>query len=277
MRSSSSRRWTSWASGSASSPRALTWSRRATPRVASRVRASVRPERGARGHLRRLLWTQTGLRRLVRRVAATPAPEHDAGRAGAPSVPQVTVMHDLLPLLYPEEYPRQQHYFRRFVPAVLRHSRAVIVISESTRRDLAPVLSGHRSRPGARRALGVRRATVFSGAARGLPPRRRPTRCTSATSCPTRTCTVWWTRSPSPRGRSPGRLVIRGVGPGPPRAGTPRAHRRPRALAARRVGSLRRAPRSWRGSTGRPRCCCCRRSTRVLVSPRSRPWPAGLR
>ncbi|MBI3636445.1 MAG: glycosyltransferase family 4 protein, partial [Candidatus Rokubacteria bacterium] len=51
-------------------------------------------------------------------------------------VPQITIVHDLLPLLYPAEYPRQQYYFRHYVPAVLRHSRAVIVISESTRRDV---------------------------------------------------------------------------------------------------------------------------------------------
>lgn len=100
------------------------------------ITSAVRPERGAGGHLRRLVWTQTGLRRLVRRVRPplllNLMPE---GLLRSP-VPQVTVVHDLLPLLYPGEYPRQQHYFRHFVPAVLRQSRAIIAISESTRRDL---------------------------------------------------------------------------------------------------------------------------------------------
>ena len=41
-----------------------------------------------------------------------------------------------LPLRSPDEYPRQRHYFRHYVPAVLRHSRVVIASSESTRRDL---------------------------------------------------------------------------------------------------------------------------------------------
>jgi glycosyltransferase involved in cell wall biosynthesis len=100
------------------------------------VPAALRPERGASGHLRRLLWTQTGLRRLVRRVQPRLLLNMMPEGLLRPSVPQVTVMHDLLPLLYPGEYPRQQYYFRRFVPAVLRQSRAVIVISESTRRDL---------------------------------------------------------------------------------------------------------------------------------------------
>jgi glycosyltransferase involved in cell wall biosynthesis len=101
-----------------------------------RVSASMRPERGAGGHLRRLLWIQTGFRaRLARdrpRALLNLMPE---GLLAA-RVPQITVVHDLLPLRYPAEYPRQQYYFRHFVPAVLRSSRAIVVTSESTRRDL---------------------------------------------------------------------------------------------------------------------------------------------
>jgi glycosyltransferase involved in cell wall biosynthesis len=101
-----------------------------------RVPAAVRPERGARGHLARLAWTQIGLRRRVARLRPrlllNLMPE---GLLHA-ALPQVTIIHDVLPLRSPEEYPRQQHYFRHYVPAVLRASRAVIVSSESTRRDL---------------------------------------------------------------------------------------------------------------------------------------------
>jgi glycosyltransferase involved in cell wall biosynthesis len=101
-----------------------------------RVPAAVRPERGARGHVARLLWTQSGLRlrvaRLRPRLLLNLMPEGLL----RPAVAQVTVVHDLLPLRSPEEYPRQQYYFRHYVPSVLRHSRAVIVSSESTRRDL---------------------------------------------------------------------------------------------------------------------------------------------
>jgi glycosyltransferase involved in cell wall biosynthesis len=52
------------------------------------------------------------------------------------AVPQITVVHDLLPLFYPAEYPRQQYYFRSFVPRVLRSSRVIVADSESTRADL---------------------------------------------------------------------------------------------------------------------------------------------
>lgn len=101
-----------------------------------RITQAVRPEHGRLGHLARLIWSQSGLRlhmwRDRPRLLLNLMPEGVV----APGLPQVTVVHDLLPLLYPSEYPRQQYYFRHFVPAVLRYSRAVIVISESTRRDL---------------------------------------------------------------------------------------------------------------------------------------------
>jgi glycosyltransferase involved in cell wall biosynthesis len=111
-----------------------------------RLPAALRPEHGARGHLARLLWTQSGLRwrvaRLRPRLLLNLMPEGLL----RPGVPQVTVVHDLLPLRSPEEYPRQQYYFRYYVPAILRHSRAVIVSSESTRRDLVDFyrLSSHK-------------------------------------------------------------------------------------------------------------------------------------
>jgi hypothetical protein len=44
-------------------------------------------------------------------------------------VPQVTVVHDLILLAFPRDYPRQQFYFDRLVRALLRESRAVIAVS----------------------------------------------------------------------------------------------------------------------------------------------------
>lgn len=106
------------------------------------VSARMRPERGASGHLRRLLWIQTGLRVRLHhdrpRVLLNLMPE---GLLGS-RLPQITVVHDLLPLRYPAEYPRQRYYFRHFVPAVLRGSRAIVVTSESTRRDLLSFYRG---------------------------------------------------------------------------------------------------------------------------------------
>jgi glycosyltransferase involved in cell wall biosynthesis len=108
------------------------------------VTSATRPERGARGHLRRLLWTQTGLRFALRarppRALLNPVAE---GLIGA-RIPQVTVIHDVLPLRYPAEYRLQQPYLRHYVPRVLASSAAVVVNSECTRRD---VLAVYRLRP----------------------------------------------------------------------------------------------------------------------------------
>jgi len=99
-----------------------------------RVSPLIRPERGLVGHTARLLWCQTALRLSLRRerpaVLLNTLPEGVLRCR----VPQVTVVHDLLPLLFPEEYPRQQYYFRHLVPALLAESQAVVADSDATRR-----------------------------------------------------------------------------------------------------------------------------------------------
>jgi glycosyltransferase involved in cell wall biosynthesis len=110
----------------------------------SPVSPATRPERGAVGHLRRLLWTQSGLRLALR--TNRPRALLNLGAEGliGARLPQVTVVHDILPLRYPAEYPRQQPYLRHYVPHVLRASAAVVVSSETTRRD---VLDAYRLPP----------------------------------------------------------------------------------------------------------------------------------
>ena len=101
-----------------------------------RVPAATRPERGRLGHVRRFLWLQSSLRLAAGagrlRVILNTVPEGILGSA----IPQLTVVHDLLPILFPGEYPRQQYYFRLLVPRILRAARIVVAVSESTRRDI---------------------------------------------------------------------------------------------------------------------------------------------
>jgi len=100
------------------------------------ITPAVRPDLGLRGHVARALWLQTVQRMRCRargfRVVLNTIPE--AILDG--QIPQVTVVHDLLPLSFPPEYPRQQHYFRHLVPRALRLSRHVIADSQSTRSDV---------------------------------------------------------------------------------------------------------------------------------------------
>lgn len=101
-----------------------------------RVWRGVEPSRGRKGHLARLLWLQTVLPfRLLADGAAfllSPLPE---GSLLCP-VPQAIVVHDLIPLRFPEAFPRQTVYFRYVIPLLLRRSRVILTDSASTREDL---------------------------------------------------------------------------------------------------------------------------------------------
>ena len=111
------------------------------PTRCRRISWSVQTSYGRRGHLQRMIWTQLvlPLRLLADRATLlfSPLPEGML----LPIIPQVIVVHDLLPLRFPQEYPRQQYYFRYLVPAMLNRARAIIAVSESTRRDLLMLYS----------------------------------------------------------------------------------------------------------------------------------------
>lgn len=49
---------------------------------------------------------------------------------------QVITIHDLLPLRYPEHYPKQRYYFRSILPMVIRQCSAIVCISNATRDDV---------------------------------------------------------------------------------------------------------------------------------------------
>jgi glycosyltransferase involved in cell wall biosynthesis len=106
-------------------------------RQSRRIRWRVQPSCGAWGHLRRLAWLQTRLplRLLTDQATVLLSPVPEAMLL--PPIPQVVVVHDVLPLRFPQEYPRQQHYFRHLVPAALRRARRIVAVSEHTRGDLA--------------------------------------------------------------------------------------------------------------------------------------------
>lgn len=92
------------------------------------------------GNLSRLVWSQTSLPRRVRQDRATvfysPVPEGMI----APPCPQVITIHDLLPLRFPADSPRLRYYYQFVLPTIVRASQAIIVDSESTRRDVESML-----------------------------------------------------------------------------------------------------------------------------------------
>ena len=104
--------------------------------IVRKIGQRVQPSHGRRGHLQRVAWIQIALpfRLLADRASLllSPLPEGML----FPIIPQIVVVHDVLPLHFPEEYPRQQHYFRYFVPMILRRALAIVADSENTKQDI---------------------------------------------------------------------------------------------------------------------------------------------
>jgi len=106
------------------------------PEKVTRVSPLTSPGLGFKGHFMRLLWEQTMLPFKSRRQNASllysTVPE---GILFSP-LKQIITMHDILPMKYPEMYPRMKYHFYYTVPLLLKKSRAVICISENTKKDV---------------------------------------------------------------------------------------------------------------------------------------------
>jgi glycosyltransferase involved in cell wall biosynthesis len=50
--------------------------------------------------------------------------------------PSVVTVHDLTPLHFPDDHPRQRHFYRRLLPPALRRAARLVVPSASTREAL---------------------------------------------------------------------------------------------------------------------------------------------
>jgi glycosyltransferase involved in cell wall biosynthesis len=100
-----------------------------------RISRRVQPFLGQKGHFQRLFWVQTALplRLLMGKASLllSPLPEG----MFFPVVPQVVTVLDVIPLHFPEEYPKQQYYYRYLVPRILKQSRK-IGLAENTKRNI---------------------------------------------------------------------------------------------------------------------------------------------
>jgi glycosyltransferase involved in cell wall biosynthesis len=116
------------------------------PRFADRysccpIPATLTPEQGKQGHLGRLWWTQTQIPKLAKSLRSSllfsPVPE-------APlfaKVRSVVVVHDLIPLRFPRWTSPLTHYFRYYVPQVLRQSEHILCNSVATANDIVKTYS----------------------------------------------------------------------------------------------------------------------------------------
>jgi glycosyltransferase involved in cell wall biosynthesis len=101
----------------------------------------LRIENGGLRSLQRFLWMQTVLPKLLSDDGAELFISPTVEGILKPRVPQIVVVHDLLPLFYREECPRQYYYYKYVLPTVLKNAALAISVSEYTRQDLLKVYS----------------------------------------------------------------------------------------------------------------------------------------
>ena len=93
------------------------------------------PDFGARGHLRRLLWTQFQLPPLMEQFQASllfsPVPEAPLGCYYRYAV----MLHDAIPLRFPNWRSPLTYYARYYVPRVLAGAAKILCNSQATARD----------------------------------------------------------------------------------------------------------------------------------------------
>lgn len=115
---------------------------------AHRVRFDQMHQNNLMGNLTRLIWHQWALPGLLKPpvyrtrsaigVGSVPPLFYSPVPEGMlqPVCPQIVTVHDLLPLKFPDVYPRVRYYFRWILPRLLRVSQTIVVSSDNTRRDL---------------------------------------------------------------------------------------------------------------------------------------------
>jgi len=88
--------------------------------------------------VKRVVWLNTVFPILLRQrevgVIYNTVPEGLVLRDG--QARQVITIHDLLPLRYPEHYPKLHYYFRFMLPMVIRQCNAIVCDSAATREDV---------------------------------------------------------------------------------------------------------------------------------------------
>ena len=96
---------------------------------------NLSPKFGSKGHLRRLLWTQFQLPKLIKQNSAefliSPLPEAPLFRG----IKSIVLVHDLLPLRYPQLTPLLSYHLV-YVPLVVHRAHKVLCNSEATAREL---------------------------------------------------------------------------------------------------------------------------------------------
>jgi glycosyltransferase involved in cell wall biosynthesis len=88
------------------------------------------------GALARTAWTQAVLPLRLRKDRAELLISPYVEGAFWPGIPQILVVHDVIPLYYPEESSRLHFYYAKVLPKLLSQVNTILAVSEYTRQDL---------------------------------------------------------------------------------------------------------------------------------------------
>jgi len=91
---------------------------------------------GFRGNINRLIWLQTVLPLLLKKTQASIYYSPISEGMLFPVCNQIITIHDVLPILFPEVYPRLRYQFKYILPTLAKKSDMIVAISHSTRKDL---------------------------------------------------------------------------------------------------------------------------------------------
>ncbi|MEB3227769.1 MAG: glycosyltransferase family 1 protein [Synechocystis sp.] len=105
------------------------------------IPANLTPAQGSRGHFNRLWWTQFALPNLYRQLQASllfsPVPEAPLWSG----IRSVVMVHDLIPLRYPNWRSPLTHYCRFYLPLVLQQAEHIVCNSQATAADVIDYFS----------------------------------------------------------------------------------------------------------------------------------------
>jgi glycosyltransferase involved in cell wall biosynthesis len=102
----------------------------------AKVSPSLAFDKGSIAALLRFMWNQTILPlRLLHDNVDIVISQNTDGSFWSPAA-QALVVHDLIPLLYPDEAPRLHSYYNRVLPFVMKRTAAIVAVSQNSRNDL---------------------------------------------------------------------------------------------------------------------------------------------
>jgi glycosyltransferase involved in cell wall biosynthesis len=106
------------------------------PDVVKIVNVRTSPSFGLQGHLLRMLWQQCVLPIRLRNqqtcLLFSTVPEGIL----FPSVRQVITLHDIIPISYSSTKTNMRYHFKHILPILIKNSRALICVSEFTKREV---------------------------------------------------------------------------------------------------------------------------------------------